>query len=220
MTPAVWQWLIGLVLVSGLLGWLGTDAFVKWQRRRITENTWRQRTYRGLPPWLNGVLERPFFTVAIGLGVSGGVLPAMFIWATLKYYVNWQRRQAMQDKPKFLERYMSADVIPKDPEDRSDILNALGLSSLLGSVVSLFFALTGGYICRGDEGHSSVAILMIAGTCIGVFILRRLDRRKEEHQATPTMQPEQNEATEATQSKQIKKSKKKSRKRTPKKKTP
>ena len=148
MDSAILRWVIGLVLVSGLLGWLVTTIFLGLLRQYITQKNLTARgvmiflldvlrghttdsTARGVMPWLTGVVERTFFTVAIGLGLSGGALAGMLIWVTFKYYVNWQRRQG---RPDLLDRYM--EKVP-------------GLSGLLGSLVSLFFAFIGGCICRG-----------------------------------------------------------------------
>ena len=75
-----------------------------------------------IPSWATGLIERVFFTFAVGFDVSGAAT-AMMAWIVIKMAVDWNR-----------------------PENR-DAPGAL--SAPLGGLVSMFFALTGGAICRG-----------------------------------------------------------------------
>jgi hypothetical protein len=78
----------------------------------------------GVPSWLTGTIERLFFTTAVAFELSG-VATAMMAWMGVKLAANWNRPTA-----------------PPDP------VGALALSAALGGLVSMFFALTGGVICR------------------------------------------------------------------------
>jgi len=78
----------------------------------------------GVPSWLTGTIERLFFTVAVAFDLSG-VATAMMTWMLIKLAANWNRPTA-----------------PPDP------VGALALSAALGGLASMFFAMTGGMICR------------------------------------------------------------------------
>jgi hypothetical protein len=71
-------------------------------------------------PWLTGIVERAFFTVVLAFDVSGAST-AMMAWLTVKMLPNWNRTTA-------------------DPPG--------AFTALLAGLVSLFFALVGGLICR------------------------------------------------------------------------
>src|SRR3989442_1456443 len=44
----------------------------------------------GVPPWLTGIIERLFFTVAVAFDLSG-VATAMMAWMAIKLATNWNR---------------------------------------------------------------------------------------------------------------------------------
>lgn len=74
-----------------------------------------------IPPTLVGLIERLFFTILIGAEISGGGV-AMATWIFVKMATNWNGFK----------------------DDRAG-----AISGLLGSLISMFFALIGGLICRG-----------------------------------------------------------------------
>lgn len=124
------EWVIGL-LFSLLGGGVACWAFLKTLRLwlgvppkpRLTEGS------KGVPPWLTGVVERLFFTVLVGLEVSGAPT-AMVGWLALKLATNWNHPD-WKDKPN---------------------ARTFALSALLGGLVSMFFAMIGGLICAGTLG--------------------------------------------------------------------
>ena len=119
------EWIVGLLfsLIGGaaftwaflkaLRSWLGTPVKPKLPRGS-----------RGVPSWLTGVTERLFFTVLVGLEVSGAPT-AMIGWLALKLATNWNHPD-WKDKPN---------------------ARSFALSALLAGLVSMLFALVGGLIC-------------------------------------------------------------------------
>ncbi len=83
-----------------------------------------------MPNWLIGLSERLFFTVVVAFGVSGAAF-AMIAWIMLKIVPNW-------------ELYVKHGATNKP----------LAWSSILASLCSMFFALLGGLICRGEIWYS------------------------------------------------------------------
>lgn len=77
-----------------------------------------------IPPWLTGFIEQLFFTIVVAFNVQGAAI-AMIAWATVKMATGWNWQ-------------------PKD-ENR-----LLAFTGLLGTIVSLLFAMLGGLICRGE----------------------------------------------------------------------
>jgi len=75
-----------------------------------------------MPSWAVGLIERLFFTLAVAFDVSGSAT-AMMAWIAIKMAARWNRL----GKP--------------------DAPGALSIA--IGGLVSMFFALTGGAICRG-----------------------------------------------------------------------
>jgi hypothetical protein len=119
------NWMIGLLfsvvvggiatglLLKGLRHWLGTLP-----KPRLSGDT------KEVPPWLMGAVERLFFTVLIGVDVSG-TPTAMIGWLALKLATNWNH---------------------PDWKAKPDI-RTFALSALLGGLISMFFALLGGLVC-------------------------------------------------------------------------
>lgn len=116
------RWVIGL-LVSLALGGLVTGWFLGRLRSYLKI---ARPAGRDVPNWLIGLSERAFFTVVVAFGVSGAAF-AMIGWITLKIVPNW-------------ELYVKHGATHK----------ALAWSSILASLCSMFFALIGGLICRGQ----------------------------------------------------------------------
>lgn len=117
------QWVLGLVFslfVGGIVAWL----FLKVLRGTLGQVP--QLSGKGIPSWLTGGVERLFFTVLIGLDVSG-VPTAMVGWLALKLATDWNH-------PDWKEK----------PEART-----FAFSALLGGLVSMLFAFIGGLVCAG-----------------------------------------------------------------------
>jgi len=119
------EWTIGLLfslVVGGIVTWLFLKVLRLWlgipPKPRLFGGG------KGVPPWLTGTVERLFFTVLIGLEVSG-VPTAMIGWLALKMATNWNH---------------------PDWKEKSNA-RTFALSALLGGLVSMFFALLGGLVC-------------------------------------------------------------------------
>lgn len=119
------EWTIGLlfaVVAGSVATWIFLKALRWWLG--LPPKPRLSRGARGVPPWLTGVVERIFFTVLVGLEVSGAPA-AMIGWLALKLATNWNH-------PDWKEK----------PNSRT-----FALSALLGGLISMFFALLGGLIC-------------------------------------------------------------------------
>ena len=119
------QWIVGLffsLVVGGIATWLFLKALRAWlgtsPKPRLSAKG------KGVPPWLTGGVERLFFTILVGLEVSG-VPAAMIGWLALKLATNWNH-------PDWKNK----------PDTRT-----YAFSALLGGLVSMLFALLGGWVC-------------------------------------------------------------------------
>ena len=119
------EWIVGLLLslvVGGVASWAFLKVLRWWlgvpSKLRLADGS------RGIPPWLTGVIERLFFTVLVGLAISGAPA-AMIGWLALKLATNWNH---------------------PDWKDKANA-RTFALSALLGGLVSMFFALLGGLVC-------------------------------------------------------------------------
>jgi hypothetical protein len=120
-------WILGL-LFSLLAGHFGTQYFKDWLRSRINldEKTALSETNsKRIPPEVTGLVERSFFTIVVGVNLTGAST-AMIGWLALKMATNWNHPD-WKDKP----------------EARS-----FAFSALLSGLVSMGFATLGGLICR------------------------------------------------------------------------
>ena len=117
------QWVSGLsfsILAGGIVTWL----FLRLLRSTLGEMPRLSQT--GIPAWLTGIVERLFFTVLVGLEVSGA--PAAMIGGlALKLATDWNH-------PDWKEKTSAREF---------------AVSALLGGLVSMLFALIGGLICAG-----------------------------------------------------------------------
>ncbi len=130
---SLWGWIIGFVIVSGVLG-VGVSYYVwKWLHayfnRLNTSQGWNlpaeHTSTVTLFPVLTGIFERAFFTVLIALqvtGTGGGIIA----WVGVKMAVGW-------------------GAIKEGGTGH----RALAFTGLLSSLTSMFFAVIGGLICNG-----------------------------------------------------------------------
>lgn len=118
------RWGVGLVGVSLVLGHFVTRALTTVLNRNIPVETgpWNE-----IPKWLRktliGLVERTFFTVAVAVGLSGTAV-AMIGWTALKGTLYWASYKETHP----------ANV----------------LIALIGSLVSLLFAVLGALLCNGE----------------------------------------------------------------------
>lgn len=103
------------------------------------------KKWRRVPPLLFGIVERLFFTVAIA---SGGprqitsVVSAMFIWTTVKMITHW-------NSPIFWNQQGPPPMLGALPEEMRFHQKNGALAALLTTLISMFFALIGGWIIVG-----------------------------------------------------------------------
>jgi hypothetical protein len=124
-------WGFGLVFAAGV-GHLLVEGFLKWLRGALGLETPQDQRVQ---PWVTGVLERVFFTIAVGAGVSSDVLTPMFAWLALKLGANWK---------------WAPDG--ETPKARRKTVNYM-FSALLGGLVSLLIAVLAGLFIRRFAPH-------------------------------------------------------------------
>lgn len=122
------QWITGITF-SLVIGHMVTWLFLQGLRHalRLGEKPLLANGGKRVPAWLTGVTERLFFTVLIGVNVTGAPA-AMVGWLALKLATNWNH---------------------PDWKDKADA-RTFALSALLAGLVSMIFALIGGLICAGE----------------------------------------------------------------------
>ena len=120
------RWILGLAVSLGM-GWYATEKFLSWLRAMY--DVTKPEGEKTVPPWLTGLIERLSFTVAVAFNLAG-TAPAMIGWIAVKMASHWTRRH-----------------IEHGPGSRF-----LVFSALLAGLVSMFFALLGGLIARGQTG--------------------------------------------------------------------
>jgi len=123
--------IIGLAFfVSLVIGGIVTGLYV-WIIRKIFKvgKPEDQKRYPRISPWLNGLVERLFFTFVCGFDISGAA-SAMIGWIAIKIASNWQQKKEGESD---LERRRRLSII---------------FSSLQGSLISMIFSIIGGLILR------------------------------------------------------------------------
>lgn len=125
------RWIIGLVF-SLLIGHFiikfildRLRAYIKLSKRDLPP---AERFIRRTPTF-TGILERLFFTILIAFNVSGAGT-AMMAWVTIKMVSDWNILVVKGDFKAVKQRRYA-------------------FTGLLGSVLSMLFALLGGLICSG-----------------------------------------------------------------------
>jgi undecaprenyl pyrophosphate phosphatase UppP len=124
------QWIVGFG-ISLVAGQLVVSILLYCVRRHLGKENdplSGNSKIREVPAWLIGLSERLFFSVIIAFGVLGAAV-SMIPWIAVKMVTTWHRLGQMKDNP---------------------WTGPFALSSLLGNLVSMLFALFGGLVCRGQ----------------------------------------------------------------------
>ena len=134
LSSNVGRWLIGLTL-SLLGGYAAIELFFWYLRRGPMPDPPKDPGNVYVPAALTGLIERTFFTILIGASGSitaTWIVPLMFTWGAAKIAANWGRK----------------DVQPVYPNVRAYTIRAL-----LANLISMLFALIGGWIIVGKGTH-------------------------------------------------------------------
>jgi len=134
--------LIHGIVVAVYLGHLWTDMFLSLIRNHIYSQTKMKKqdiddvfiVPLAVPGWLTGLIERIFFGVLVAFNIPA-TAAGMLTWILIKMATDWHR------------------ILPTTHETQNNQNlsygpRSLAYSSLLAGIVSLFFALIGGLICR------------------------------------------------------------------------
>jgi len=124
----LWRWIVGFIISLGA-GQLGVSILLWWVRRHLGEENDPlpgNSIIRDVPPQLVGLVERLFFTLIVAFNVSGAAV-CMAVWITVKMTSTWHRLL----------------------RENNPWAGPFALSSLLGNLVSMLFALIGGLVCGG-----------------------------------------------------------------------
>ena len=128
-------------LVALLLGHLWTDTFLRFIRNHVYIQMKKKQipmpdvelyiTPLAIPGWVTGLIERIFFGVLVAFNIQA-TGAGMLTWVLIKMATDWHR------------------ILPTDEGNAKSKYGprSLAFASLLASIVSLFFALVGGLICR------------------------------------------------------------------------
>lgn len=133
-----WLWIPGFI-VALVLGHLWTVT-VLWPIRNYIHRQVVKRNEQiagiyidqlAVPPWLTGYIERSFFCTLVAFDISA-TAAGMLTWILIKMATDWHRLLGQGVESKFCM------YGPR----------SLAFASLLAGMISLFFALIGGLICR------------------------------------------------------------------------
>ena len=126
------RWGLGLLIALGV-GHFVTTMLLDWLRERVERvHPEEAVNWRGpsiVPPEVTGLIERLFFTIIVAFDISGAA-PGMMTWLAVKMLTHWNRVE--NNLPPF---------------------SAGAFTALLAGLVSMFFALVGGLICKGGGGR-------------------------------------------------------------------
>lgn len=130
-------WLAGLLFALGI-GHIAVVVFLERLRSHMIlgPKVGQDSETKAVPPWLMGVGERLFFTIAVGVELSGAGV-AMMTWLVIKLASNWNR----------VGREDTRKGITED--ERILLPIRWSLSAALAGLLSMTFALLGGLICMG-----------------------------------------------------------------------
>ena len=135
------RWVIGFVF-SLVIGHLLTKKFVNDLRLYLKfDMSGINVAEPKIPAWLMGTLERLLFTILIAFDVST-VSAGIMGWLAIKMATDWNRVKIFYGDP-------GSGSIPASLKFKEEAkLRTLAVSGLLGTLVSMIFALIGGLICK------------------------------------------------------------------------
>lgn len=119
-----YRWFLGLGIVSLGFGFIAAGGTLRFLRKYLQLNKTEDSPALGIPAWLTGLIERLSFTTLVGLGYDAAI-PIM-VYIVVKIVVFWQTKY--KKLPNLGER---------------------AGTSLVGTTLSLLFAMVGGMICKG-----------------------------------------------------------------------
>ena len=99
-----------------------------WLRQDLNIKALQEPGEHKVSSIVTGLLERLLFTFLVAFDISGTAI-AMIVWLATKMTINWDKISHPKDNPE---------------------IRSLTLSALLAGLVSMFFALVGGLVCRGQ----------------------------------------------------------------------
>ena len=116
--------LLGALIVPGIKALLGLGVPLPT----------KEQIGKGIPGWITGMVERFFFMIVVADSQTGlgDASVAMMVWLTLKLGANWGRQDMT---------FMS------DDDTRRKFVNG-GFVALLSGLVSMLFAIAGGFAVR------------------------------------------------------------------------
>jgi hypothetical protein len=133
-----WLWICGFT-VALILGHFGTVTALRLVRNYIIRRVVERREEideiyvepLAVPAWLTGFIERSFFCTLVAFDISA-TAAGMLTWILIKMATDWHR---------LLGQGVASQFPMYGPR-------SLAFASLLAGIISLFFALIGGLICR------------------------------------------------------------------------
>ena len=140
------RWIVGLCF-SLFLGGKVAEASIYFIRKRYIKKASvddsEQKDFESFfaKPGLEveiGYIERLFFTICVAFNLSGVVI-AIIGWVTLKMFYIWY--------PAF-ETLKNLKVSEREKKKKIRLYSEFAMSSVLGSIVSITFALFAGLFCR------------------------------------------------------------------------
>ena len=140
------RWLVGLCF-SLFLGGKLAEASIYFIRKRYIKKTSAddsvQKDFESffVKPGLEveiGYIERLFFTICVAFNLSGVVI-AIIAWVTLKMFYIWY--------PAF-ETLKELKVSEREKKEEIRLFSEFAMSSVLGGMVSIIFAIIAGLFCR------------------------------------------------------------------------
>jgi len=141
-------WYLAGFVVTFVVGRLVTSSTITWLRDHIgipiraLEERHAAVGLRRVPPGLTGFVEQVFFFVAV-IAAPVTAVPAMIGWMTLKMLTNWNRPTPTERESE--RRESKRDRLERERRERLE-RETLAFSALVGSLLSLGFALLGGLL--------------------------------------------------------------------------
>lgn len=125
-----WKLVLLAFIISLVISTFIIDQYVRLVRYFFgIDQPSDQKKNPRVPNWLNGLIERLFFTIIVALNLSG-IATAMIGWIGIKIASNWQQKK------------------DDEPDDKRKLRLSIAFTSLQASILSMLFAIIGGTILR------------------------------------------------------------------------